>query len=60
MMIELGKRYTTQNNHRTVVVTVVEAEQDINRDRRKWVCRNEETGRRLRRTGRQLHPIDAP
>lgn len=54
----VGERYHTQLNGQTIVVRVLEAEQDINRDRSKWVCINEATGRKVRRTSRQLHPID--
>lgn len=55
--IAQGERYHTQINGQTTVVRVIEAEQNINRDRRKWVCLNEATGRKLRRTSRQLRPI---
>lgn len=57
MTVEPGKRYTTQLNGQTITVKMLESEQDINRDRRKVICINEATGRKIRRTPRQLHPI---
>ena len=58
MFPRLGEHYKTRLNGRDVIVRVVESEQDMNRDRRKWVCVNLATGRKVRRTTRQLHPLD--
>jgi len=56
-LAEMNKRYTTQYNGRTITVKTVEIEQREGRKRGKWVCINEQTGRKLWRTSRQLHPI---
>jgi hypothetical protein len=54
----MGERCLTQLNGKTVKVTVVQIEQNINhRGYGKWLCVNDLTGRPLHRTARQLHPI---
>jgi hypothetical protein len=54
----MGNYFNTQLKGKTIVVKVVQIEQNINsRHRGKWVCLNEATGRHLHRSTLQLHSM---
>jgi outer membrane protein assembly factor BamB len=51
---EMGNRYRIRVGGELVTVRVIAIEQRLGRSRGKWVCLNEQTGRRVWRTDRQL------
>jgi hypothetical protein len=60
MEVEMGKYFKTQLNGETITVKVIEVEQNPNHSGHgKWVCLNEQTGRKLHRTRRQLYALES-